>query len=368
VAETITRRLAAIVSADVAGYSRLMALDEVGTVRRLTEYREVISKLAKEYGGRVVDNPGDNALLEFPSATSAVECAIAIQDEIRKRNAAAEQPMELRIGAHVGEVMVEGNRIYGDGVNLAARLEAIAPVGGICVSKAIRDQIASKVAARFDDMGLHDLKNIPEPVHVFRVGKQERHVVVAAAVAGLDNLLGDVEGALSTLKAHRTATNPIVLSHGGRVTEATQDRIIYEFPSALEAVRCGSEVQALMAGRNATVPPERRMQYQLGIHDGDDSDAVSTSIRIQETSEPGGMSLSETIYERVVSETPLQLVPAGRLDGGLNVWKVDAPTADHAEEAQTGPGVLLVLPSTASAVTPNRPISWTGSPTTSSPL
>ena len=169
-AETITRRLSAIVSVDVAGYSRLMAVDEVGTVRRLTEYRELISRIVQSHGGRVVDNPGDNALLEFPSATSAVECSIDIQEEIQERNTDAAAPMELRIGIHVGEVMVEDGRIYGDGVNVAARLEALAPVGGICLSKTVRDQVESKVRAHFEDMGEHQLKNIRQPVRAFYVG------------------------------------------------------------------------------------------------------------------------------------------------------------------------------------------------------
>lgn len=169
-AETITRRLSAIVSVDVAGYSRLMALDEVGTVRRLTEYRELMARIVQSHGGRVVDNPGDNALLEFPSATDAVECAITIQEEIRRRNTGTDPPMELRIGVHVGEVMVEDGRIYGDGVNVAARLEALAPVGGVCLSKTVRDQVESKVNARFEDMGEHQLKNIRQPVPAFYVG------------------------------------------------------------------------------------------------------------------------------------------------------------------------------------------------------
>lgn len=182
-AETITRRLSAIVSVDVAGYSRMMALDEVGTVRRLTEYRALISRLVQSRGGRVVDNPGDNALLEFPSATAAVECSIAVQDEVRKRNTAAERPMELRIGIHLGEVMVEDGRIYGDGVNVAARLEAIAPVGGICISKSVHDQVVSKLDAEFEDIGEHHLKNIRQPVHAFSVGGSTQLDNVAAAVA-----------------------------------------------------------------------------------------------------------------------------------------------------------------------------------------
>ncbi|MEE8375160.1 MAG: adenylate/guanylate cyclase domain-containing protein, partial [Acidimicrobiia bacterium] len=133
--EGVERKLVAIVSADVAGYSRLISLDEIATVRTLTSYRETMSKLVVQHRGRVVDNPGDNALLEFPSATDAVDCVIEIQEAITKRNqdVPVDRKMEFRIGVHLGEVMVEGDRIYGEGVNVAARLEAMADVGGICV-------------------------------------------------------------------------------------------------------------------------------------------------------------------------------------------------------------------------------------------
>ncbi len=171
VVDGVERKLVAIVSADVAGYSRLISLDEVATVRTLTSYRETMSELVVQHRGRVVDNPGDNALLEFPSATDAVQCAIQIQEAITERNqdVPADRKMEFRIGVHLGEVMVEGDRIYGEGVNVAARLEAMADVGGVCVSKTIRDQVVSKIDATFTDLGEQTLKHIPEPVHAYRV-------------------------------------------------------------------------------------------------------------------------------------------------------------------------------------------------------
>ncbi|MEA1903587.1 MAG: adenylate/guanylate cyclase domain-containing protein [Actinomycetota bacterium] len=170
VVEPVERKLVAIVSADVAGYSRLIAADEVTTVRTLTSYRQAMAELVTQHRGRVVDNPGDNALLEFPSATDAVEAAIDIQELIAERNTdiPADRRMEFRIGVHLGEVMVEGDRIYGEGVNIAARLEAIADVGGICVSKTVHDQVATKVDATFIDLGEQQLKNIPHPIHAYR--------------------------------------------------------------------------------------------------------------------------------------------------------------------------------------------------------
>lgn len=205
--EPVHRRLAAIVSADVVGYSRLMAADEVGTVRTLTAYRDVMTGIVESHRGRVVDSPGDNMLLEFASATDAVEAVLAMQAAIGERSSglADERGMVFRMGVHLGEVMVEGERIYGDGVNVAARIEAMAEPGGICVSKTVRDQVANKVEAVFTDLGEHNLKNIPEPVHTYQVGESEwspagtagpavstDHARVAwIAVLPFDNLGGD---------------------------------------------------------------------------------------------------------------------------------------------------------------------------------
>ena len=172
--EGIERRLAAILSADAVGYSRLMAEDEVATVRTLTAYREEIGLLVRQDRGRVVDAPGDNLLAEFPSATEAVRCGVAIQRALRARNADLPpgRRMEFRIGVHMGEVMVEGERIYGDGVNIAARLERLADEGGICVSATVRDQVRSKMEVGFRDLGEQSVKNLPEPIHVYAVQLQ----------------------------------------------------------------------------------------------------------------------------------------------------------------------------------------------------
>ena len=166
---TVERRLAALLSSDVVGYSRLMAADEVGTLRAVTACREQVSVLVRGHGGRVVDAPGDNLLAEFPAASRAAECALAIQRAMRERNAPLPeaQHMQLRIGLHLGEVLVEGERIYGDGVNVAARLEALAPPGGLACSQALRDELRGRVELALDDAGERQLKNIARPVRVF---------------------------------------------------------------------------------------------------------------------------------------------------------------------------------------------------------
>ena len=165
------RKLTAILSADVEGYSRLMGEDEEATVRTLTEYREVMGNLIDRHRGRVIDSPGDNLLAQFASAVDAVECAVAIQKDLRRRNAAyvEDRRMNFRIGVNHGDVIVDGERIYGDGVNVAARVESLAEGGGICVSGIVYDQVVNKLSYAFDDLGEHTVKNIAEPVHVYAV-------------------------------------------------------------------------------------------------------------------------------------------------------------------------------------------------------
>src|SRR5262245_34864116 len=167
----VERRLAAIFSADVKGYSRLMGDDEVATIRTLTAYREVMKTLIYHHRGRVVDAPGDNLLAEFASVVDAVQCAVEIQKEITTRNVdlPLERKMEFRIGINLGDVVVEGERIYGDGVNIAARMESLAEGGGICISAIVHDQIENKLALAYQDLGEKTVKNIAKPVRVYRV-------------------------------------------------------------------------------------------------------------------------------------------------------------------------------------------------------
>jgi adenylate cyclase len=169
--QAVQRKLSAILSADVKGYSRLMGEDEVATVRTLTSYREVMAALIQRYRGRVVDSPGDNLLAEFPSLVDAVQCAVEIQKELEAKNAQLPENrrMEFRIGINLGDVIVEGERIYGDGVNIAARLEGLAEAGGMCVSGTVYDSIENKLPLGYEYLGEHAVKNIAKPVRVYRV-------------------------------------------------------------------------------------------------------------------------------------------------------------------------------------------------------
>ncbi|MCP4002767.1 MAG: adenylate/guanylate cyclase domain-containing protein [bacterium] len=173
--ETIERRLAAVLSADIVGYSRLMADDEDATVNTLRSRRDLVSQLIPDHRGRLVDFTGDNFLAEFPSAIDALRCALEIQANTAELNEVLPEArrMRFRIGAHLGDLRSEGERIFGEGVNIAARLEALAEPDGICVSSAIRDQVRNKLDLEFTDLGPRDLKNIPEPVHAFAVGAIE---------------------------------------------------------------------------------------------------------------------------------------------------------------------------------------------------
>ena len=167
----VDRKLAAILSADVEGYSRLMGDDEVATVRAITEYRAVIASMVAARGGRVVDAPGDNVLAEFASVVDAVQSAVDIQRELGSRNAALPptRRMRFRIGINLGDVIVEGDRLYGDGVNIAARLESLADGGGICLSGTAYDQIEGKLPFGYEFKGEHSVKNITRPVRVYRL-------------------------------------------------------------------------------------------------------------------------------------------------------------------------------------------------------
>src|SRR5712692_8134886 len=175
---SIERKLAAIFSADVKGYSRLMGADEVATIRTLTAYRAVMASLIQHHRGRVVDSPGDNLLAEFASAVDAVQCAVEVQQELNDKNTElpAHRKMEFRIGINVGDVVVEGERIYGDGVNIAARLEGLAEAGGICIAGTVYDQVKTKLPFSYEYLGEQAVKNIAEPVRVWRVRLEPEEV------------------------------------------------------------------------------------------------------------------------------------------------------------------------------------------------
>ena len=169
--QKVKRKLTAILSADVEGYSRLMGEDEIHTIQTLTAYKEAMTALINKQRGRVVDAPGDNLLAEFASVVDAVGCAVEIQQELAERNQEIpkERKMVFRIGVNLGDVVEEEDRIYGDGVNIAARLESLCDGGGVCLSGTAFEHVENKLDLEFEDLGEHRVKNINKPVRVYRV-------------------------------------------------------------------------------------------------------------------------------------------------------------------------------------------------------
>jgi adenylate cyclase len=192
-APRMDRKLAAIMAVDVVGYSRLVGLDEAGTLARVRAHRiELAEPLTAEYHGRVVKLTGDGALVEFASAVDAVECAVAIQNGMAEREAAEpeERRIRFRIGINIGDIVLEDGDIFGDGVNVAARLEGLAEPGGICIARNVYNQVKGKLDLAFEPMGEHKVKNIAEPITVYRVrpgprgATRTRHADLASMLRG----------------------------------------------------------------------------------------------------------------------------------------------------------------------------------------
>lgn len=169
------RRLAAIVAIDVVGYSRLMGADEAGTLKILKAHQQALTSLVEHHGGRLVSTAGDGILLEFPSVVEALDCSMKIQAlmDIRNLEVADDKKMLFRIGINLGDIIIHtDNDVFGDGVNVAARIEQLAPAGGICISRSVRNQVRDKMDVNLEDMGEIDVKNITRPIRVFRVLKE----------------------------------------------------------------------------------------------------------------------------------------------------------------------------------------------------
>jgi TolB-like protein/class 3 adenylate cyclase len=238
------RRLAAILAADIAGYSRLMGADEEGTARALREHRAAADPLIAKQGGRVVKTTGDGVLIEFGSVVGTVQCAVALQKLMAERNAEVpgERRMDLRIGVHLGDVLVEGDDIIGDGVNIAARLEGIADPGGICVSEDAFRQVRGKVDVEFEDIGEQSLKNIARPLRVYRVRDAPTHPVANAPGSTLSRIAGEGaerqrreagEGSLSLPDKPSLAVLPFQNLSGDPEQEYFADGMVEEITTAI---------------------------------------------------------------------------------------------------------------------------------------
>ena len=227
-AHSVERKLAAIFAADVAGYSALMGRDEVGTLRTLTAYRVIIDRLIASHRGRIFNTAGDSLVADFASAVDALQCAVAVQDAIAKENAdrPAGEQMRFRIGVHVGDIMVQGDNLFGDAVNIAARLEALAEPGGICVSGVVRDHIGTKLSMCFVDLGEQQVKNIDQPIKAYRIGSETSPI--ASPVAG---------SALPLPNKPSIAVLPFANMSGDPEQEYFADGMVEEIITALSRIR-----------------------------------------------------------------------------------------------------------------------------------
>src|ERR1700760_2175166 len=183
----VHRRLAAVFAADVEGYSRLMGVDEVGTLKGLTERRAILDKLIGEHRGRIANTAGDSVLAEFASATDAVQCAVEAQTALGEANSnlAPDRHIRFRIGIHIGDVMIRAGDLFGDGVNIAARLQSIAKPGGVCISSVTYDQVRKVLPMTFADLGALQVKNIQEPIRAYQAVNEARE---PAPLSSTENL------------------------------------------------------------------------------------------------------------------------------------------------------------------------------------
>jgi adenylate cyclase len=234
--ERAKRKLSAILSADVKGYSRLMGDDELSTIETLKRYREVITTFVQQYRGRVVDSPGDNVLAEFASVVDGVECAVKIQEELKTKNAELPEnrKMEFRIGVNLGDVVEDGERIFGDGVNIAARIEGLAEPGGICISRTAYDHIKNKLKIGYESLGEHSVKNIAEPVRIYRVLMEPE---AAGKVIGEKRFLGRIsrKTAMATIIGLVIIAGGLIgwniyLQQSKKIEPASLDKMAYPLP------------------------------------------------------------------------------------------------------------------------------------------
>jgi adenylate cyclase len=274
----VKRKIAAILAADIAGYSKLVAEDEEETVRRLATYRAVFEDFVTRCGGRIFNTAGDAVLAEFPSAVDAVRCAVDVQESMRTRNLAypASRQMACRIGITVADVVEREGDLFGDGVNIAARLSDIAVAGGICVSRTVYDQVASKLSVKFEDLGERQVKNIPTAIHAYVIppqpsgllrgeqgsAKRRKRWLPALIAAGLATgaaivlilKLAEMRQAATAQSApvvasvdHPVPRPPAMRFDESKVREFAADRKI-PLPPSLKVMAAGAAVPAMAAG------------------------------------------------------------------------------------------------------------------------
>ncbi len=344
--------MAAIVAADVAGYSRLVSNDEEDTIHRLAAYREVYDDIIRQYGGRIVNTAGDSVLSEFESAVEAVRASIDIQDALRTRNFTLEpeRKLQFRIGISIGDVIERNGDLLGDGVNIAARLEGLAEPGGICVSRSVHEAVANKISVPFLDLGERQVKNIPHPIHAFQVSfpqaasvagseaKLRRERVRWPLAAGLGGLLvlvagiafsGLVSSLLSMFGSPSRA--PLQETVSSRPVPASPTATVSEAPATKAPSTPGELYQSARAAEGRGDQVTARRDYEalerLGLDYIDPGLRYASLLRVQD-----GRASAREAFASLASEKPtvaVALVHALQFDGVERQSRVAALAAAH---------------------------------------
>jgi len=326
------RRLAAIVFADVVGYSRLMGRDEAGTLSALKAVRrEVVDPAISQHNGRIVKTTGDGLLVEFSSVVGAMRCVIEVQTAMGAKIASmiSDQRIAFRFGVNLGDIIVDGDDIFGDGVNVAARLQELAPPGGVAISARVHEDIVDRMDARFEDIGPQVLKNIARPVPVWRwspnigataAGHRQATIVVTDVVRFTALMRQDAATTLAMLTSlRREVVDPLAIRHGGRLVKPLGDGEMLEFPDTLSAMRFVLDMQRAVTARGASMPEDQRIAYNIGVSVGDvfvlNEDLVGESVNvaflIERFAEPGGACVSDAVYRQVRGKIDATFVELG---------------------------------------------------------
>ena len=312
---SVKRKIAAILAADIAGYSRLVAEDEEETLRRLETYRAVFSDFIARFGGRVFNTAGDALLAEFRSAVDAVRCAVDVQESLRTRNLAyaSSRHMSYRIGIAIGDVVERDGDLLGDGVNIASRLEAIAPAGGICISRSVYEAVANKISLKFADLGQQQLKNMPERVHAYTValGQREARPWQVSAAARW------VSGALVMLVIMAALGNAAyLLSRSGDLKGSSLPTVAYELDAGAREQRAAARNGALRQSTTATASDVRGEKLASERTDREaSSDATTRATASVEDSTRGrdaslGAEAAAVALDRAPSPPPAKTMSA----------------------------------------------------------
>ncbi len=320
--DAIQRKLAAILAADVAGYSRLMGVDETGTFTALGELRRIVDGIIEQRGGRIANTAGDSILAEFPSVVEAVQSAIEIQKALTVWSAdqSPENKMHLRIGVHIGDVIVKGDDILGDGVNVAARLQTLAAPGAVLVSRAVRDHLRDKAPLAFDDQGEHTVKNIARPVRAFQVRFN-------APATGLQN--ASIEATATSAK--EADPTELVFWDSMKESEDTADYRAYleSYPDGSFTALALSRIEGLNdAPQSDETEPKEADQTELAFWNSveDSKDAVDYEAYIERYPDGSFAALAQTRIDSLNNASPPATPDDVKLE--LSYWDSVKDSAD----------------------------------------